>query len=299
VFRFCALPITTVVYVALTTIGIAAEPSQVISLWPATAPGEKGDIGPERDQPPREGQKPVRRVTDVSQPTLSVFRPAADKDTKSAVVICPGGGYSILAWDLEGTEIAEWFNSIGVTGIVLKYRVPARKDRPRHEAPLQDAQRAIGIVRERASELGIDPQRIGVLGFSAGGHLAATLSNNYQARTYETVDQADGLSCRPDFSLLIYPAYLVQNKSTELAPEIKVTDQTPPTFIAMTEDDGVRVECALYYYVALKNAKVPAEMHLYPTGGHGYGLRPSPALVTTWPQRAEQWLRSRGLLDRP
>ncbi len=155
----------------------------------------------------------------------------------------------------------------------------------------------MGLVRHRASEWNIDPKKIGVLGFSAGGHLAATLSNNFKTLTYEPIDEADKVSCRPDFILLIYPAYLV-DKTNTMSPEIKVTSETPTTFIAMTEDDGVRAEGALFYYLALKNAKVKAEMHLYPTGGHGYGLRPSEHLVATWPQRAEQWMKSLGVLDK-
>lgn len=277
----------------------SAEPQQPISIWPGQAPGEKGDIGNEHEVPPKPGQRVVKRITDVTQPTLTVFRPKNANDTGTAVIICPGGGYNILAFDLEGTEVAQWLNSIGVTGIVLKYRVPARKGLEKHAATLQDAQRAVGLVRDRASQWGIDPKRIGVLGFSAGGHLAATLSNQYQARTYEAVDDADRTSCKPDFTLLIYPAYLVTGKQLDtLAPELKVSPDTPPTFIAMTEDDGVHVEGALFYYLALKQHKVPAEMHLYPEGGHGYGLRKSDDLVSTWPKRAEDWLRSRGLLER-
>jgi acetyl esterase/lipase len=275
------------------------QPQAPIAIWPGQAPGEQGDIGPEKEVAPRPGARTVVRITDVTQPTLTVFRPAADKDTHTAVVIFPGGGYNILAFDLEGTEVAQWLSSIGVTGIVLKYRVPARKGLEKYTAALQDAQRAVGLVRNRASEWGLDPNRIGVLGFSAGGHLAATLSNQYEKRTYEPVDDADRASCKPDFTLLVYPAYLVTSKGLNtLAPELKVTPKTPTTFIAMTEDDGIHVECALFYYLALKQQKVPAEMHIYATGGHGYGLRPSENLISTWPQRAEQWLRSRGLLER-
>jgi acetyl esterase/lipase len=273
--------------------GAAAEP---IPLWPGPAPGEKGDVGAEHEQPLRPGDT-TTRVADVTRPTLTILRPPADRDTGAAVVVCPGGGYSILAWNKEGTEVAQWLNSIGVTGIVLKYRVPARKDRPRHEAPLQDAQRAVGLVRQRAKEWNLDPGRIGVLGFSAGGHLAAALATDFEKRAYEPLDAADAVSCRPDFALLIYPAYLV-TRDNQLSPELKVTATTPKTFIAMTEDDNVRVEGALFYYLALKAAKVPAEMHLYPAGGHGYGLRPSANLVSTWPRRAEEWLRSLGALER-
>jgi acetyl esterase/lipase len=275
--------------------GSAAD--EPIRLWPGVAPGETGEIGPEQEQPGKPGDNTIR-LGNVTQPTLEVFLPPREKNTGAAVVICPGGGYNILAYNKEGTEVAQWLNSIGVAGIVLKYRVPARKGRERYEAPLQDAQRSLGIVRLRARQWMIDPARIGILGFSAGGHLAATLSNQHEKRTYPRVDEADDASCRPDFTLLIYPAYLIPRKGDNtLAPEIKVMSDTPPTFLAQTEDDGVRVECSLFYYLALKNAKVPAEMHLYPDGGHGYGLRPSSHNVSHWPQRAEEWLRTLGVLE--
>lgn len=273
---------------------IAADPLPAIVLWPNGAPGETGDIPPEGEQPLKPNDTTIRKEN-VSQPTITVFPPSREKHTGTAVVICPGGGYNILAWNKEGTEVAEWLNSLGVTGIVLKYRVPARKNRERHAAPLQDVQRAVGLVRERANEWQLNPDRIGVLGFSAGGHLAAVASTNSEQRTYDPIDAADKLSCRPDFTILIYPAYLVDQEN-RLAPELKVTAATPKTFIAMTEDDGVRVECGLFYYLALKQANVSAEMHLYPTGGHGYGLRTSEHLVSTWPARAADWLQANGLL---
>jgi acetyl esterase/lipase len=266
----------------------AAEPA-VLPVWPGTAPGETGDVGPESGPP--------GRLANVSKPTLTVYRAPADKATGAAVVVFPGGGYNILAFDKEGTEVAEWLNTLGVTGIVLKYRVPARKGRERYEPPLQDAQRAVGLVRRHAAEWGIDANRVGVLGFSAGGHLAAALSTNFDKRTYDPIDDADKLSCRPDFAALIYPGGLLVQGQTKLSPELAVTAKTPRTFIAMTEDDNVRVENGLFYFLALKQAKVPAEMHLYPTGGHGYGLRPSKNLVSTWPQRAADWLRSIGALE--
>lgn len=281
--------------------GAAGETPETIALWPKGAPGEKGASGEEKDTSGPNGKlvagKAVIRLGNVSQPTLTIYRPEKAKDTGAAVVVCPGGGYNILALDLEGTEICEWLNSIGVTGALLKYRVPARKDGPRYAAPLQDVQRALGIVRANAGKWGIDPERIGVMGFSAGGHLSAAASTNWTERTYPAVDEADKASCRPDFTMLIYPAYLTQkDKGEAVSPELKLSEKTPPTFIAMTEDDGVRVETGLFYYLALKKAKVPAEMHLYAAGGHGYGLRRTELMVTTWPARAEEWMRSMGLL---
>jgi acetyl esterase/lipase len=201
--------------------------------------------------------------------------------------------------DLEGTEVTAWLNSIGVTGILLKYRVPIRPNQERYQAALQDAQRALGLARHHAKDWGIDPQRVGIMGFSAGAHLSAALCCNYEKRRYPLIDDADQLSCRPDFALLVYPAYLTTEKeSDKISPELKITTQTPATFLIQTQDDPVRVECSLYYYLALKNAKVPVEMHLYPTGGHGYGLRPTPQAVTAWPDRAEPWLRGLGVLER-
>jgi len=286
---------------ALAAAGLAADPP--IPLWPKQAPGEKGDLGPERDTSGPKSDlvagRSVIRLGNVSAPTLTVYHPAQEKNTGAAVLVFPGGGYSILALDLEGTEICEWLNSLGVTAVLVKYRVPARPGQPRWTAPLQDAQRSLGMVRQRARDLGVDAGRIGVLGFSAGGHLAAALSTNFAKRTYEAVDEADTISCRPDFSLLIYPAYLtVKEQGDRVAPELTITSETPRTFLIQAEDDGVRVETSLFYYAALRNAKVPAEMHLYPAGGHGYGLRPTDKLVTTWPKRAEEWLRSIGALSR-
>ena len=279
-----------------------AEP-EPIRLWPKEAPGEKGDIGAEADTTkPTDGLvggKRLMRIGNVATPTMSIFSPPKDKDTGAAVVICPGGAYNILAWDLEGTEVCDWLNSIGVTGVVVKYRVPRREGLEKHTAPLQDAQRALGLVRSRAKELGLDPQRIGVLGFSAGGHLAAALSTGFDTRTYESLDDADKTSCRPDFTILIYPAYLtLKDGGDKLAPEINVTANTPPAFIAMTQDDPVHVENAYSYSLALKNAQVPCELHLYPDGGHGYGLRPGTHAVTTWPARAAEWMEKRGLLKK-
>jgi acetyl esterase/lipase len=272
-----------------------------VALWPEGAPGEReGEVGPEKATPSKPGEKQVLRIANVTEPTVEVYRPGASADTGAAVVVCPGGGYHILAWDLEGTEVCRWLNSIGVTGVLLKYRVPRRKGRPAHGAPLQDAQRALRLVRARAKEWGIDPGRVGILGFSAGGHLAAAASTNYDTKTYEAADDADALSARPDFTLLIYPAYLVNDEKAEdpaVSEELAVTKETPPTILFMTADDRF-VNGALTYYRALWRAKVPAELHVYPSGGHGYGLRPSEHAVSSWPKRCEDWMRGLGVLKR-
>jgi acetyl esterase/lipase len=278
-----------------------ASASEPIVLWPNGAPGEKGDIGAEHDTTkPGEGLvagKTVIRLGNVSVPTITLYQPPPDKATGAAVIVCPGGGYNILAWDLEGTEVCDWLNSAGVTAVLLKYRVPARKGMERYAAPLQDAQRALGLTRYHAADWHIDPKRVGILGFSAGGHLSAAASNQYEKRTYDPLDEADQTSCRPDFTILIYPAYLYRDNGPQLSPELTVNSNTPPAFLVQTEDDGVHVENCLYYYLALKNAKVPAEMHLFAKGGHGYGLREAGKAVTSWPKLAEQWMRGMGLLE--
>lgn len=286
------------------TSSLFAAASAPLPLWPGKAPGDIKDLPPEADTTDM-GKTPgalvagkrVIRLGNVSAPTLTIYPAPAAKATGAAVLVCPGGGYNILALDLEGTEICEWLNSIGVTAALLKYRVPRREGREKHAAPLEDAQRAMGLLRSRAGELGLDPKRIGVLGFSAGGHLAAVLSTAPDTRAYAPLDEADKVSAHPDFAVLIYPAYLtVKEKGDAIAPELTVGATTPPTFIAQTEDDSVRVETGLFYYLALKNAKVPAEMHLYPRGGHGYGLRRTANDVTSWPDRAAEWMKASGLL---
>ena len=280
----------------------SADIPKPIVLWPKGAPGEKGDIGEEHDTTkPSDGLvagKPVIRLGNVANPTISIYRPPADKATGAAIVVCPGGAYHILAMDLEGTEVCEWLNSIGVTGVLLKYRVPSRAGLEKHTAALQDAQRALSYLRFHAADWHIATNRIGILGFSAGGHLSAAASTHFEQRAYEAADNADAASCRPDFAVIIYPAYLtVKEESDKIAPDLTITEKTPPTFLVQTEDDGVRMENSLFYYLALKQAHVPAEMHLYADGGHGYGLRRTGHAVSNWPARAEEWLRSRHILD--
>jgi acetyl esterase/lipase len=272
-----------------------AEKPVLLDVWPGKAPGETKPIAEEK----MEESKSVKRISNVSKPTLTVYRPAKDKDTGAAVVICPGGGYNILAWDLEGEEVAAWLNSIGVTGIVLKYRVPRRPDQPKDKPPLgalQDAQRAISLVRSKAKEWNIDPKRIGILGFSAGGHLSAWAATNFDKRAYEDMDAIDKIDCRPDFAVLIYPGGVIPRGKEELAEEIRVRKDCPPMFFAHAGDDRVSPENSVRLYLALKRAGVPAELHVYATGGHGFGLRPSNKPCSTWPKSCEAWLRAQGLL---
>jgi len=269
-----------------------------IPLWPGTVPGEKGDIGLEQDTTKAKDNliagRPVIRLGNVGKPTMTIYRAASAPKLAPAVVVFPGGGYHILAMDLEGTEVCEWLNSIGINAVLLKYRVPKREGLERYVPPLQDAQRALGMVRHRAKDLSLDESKIGVLGFSAGAHLGATLAAQSAKRTYEPVDAADQLNCRPDFLLLIYPGGLVQkDRGDEIAPEAQVTSNAPPAFLVMAEDDPVRPENALLYALALKKAGVPCELHIYPKGGHGYGLRKTKDPVTGWPTLAAAWLQSR------
>jgi len=268
-----------------------------LPVFPTTAPGEPSGIGPEHLEPVTPN-KPVDRLTDVTVPSIALYPAAPDQNTGAAVLICPGGGYKALAMDLEGSEIATWLNSLGVNAIVLKYRVPPRKDTPEYLPPLQDAQRAMSLVRKNAIDWKIDPRRIGILGFSAGGNLAARLSTNYQQRAYPPMDDTDAISCRPDFTVLIYPAWL-NEKSGALISGVKVTVQTPPMFIVQTTDDPINPESSIAMYLALKHAKVSVEMHLYAQGGHGYGLRPSEHPVSTWPARCAEWMRAMKLLRSP
>lgn len=266
-----------------------------LDLWPGQPPGEIAAKGEERDttgdKDNHVGGKRLIRLGNVSRPTLTVYRPAKDKDTGAAVVVCPGGGYNILAMDLEGTEVCRWLNTLGVTGVLLKYRVPRPKQGAVHQPALSDAQRAVRLVRSRAKEWGIDPKRIGVLGFSAGGHLAAMTATSFDRPAYERIDATDEVSARPDFAVLVYPAYLTNKMKDALSDEVKVTKATPPTFLVHAADDPIPAEGSVLLFQALKKAGVKAELHVYESGGHGYGLRPTDRPVTRWPTLAEGWLR--------
>ncbi len=274
-----------------------------LTIWPHGAPGAIPTAGPEGDTTTSKDNliagRRVIRIGNVSEPTLTLYSPKVG-NSGAAVVVFPGGAYRILAIDLEGTEVCDWLNSLQITCVLLKYRVPDTGPYPKSAAALQDAQRALGIVRAHAAEWHIDPHRIGVLGFSAGGHLAAALSTHFEKRLYEPIDENDKLSCRPDFAVIIYPGYLaIAEQNFAPNADIKVTDKTPPAFLVQAEDDPVHVENAVTYFMELKNAKVPAELHVYAQGGHGYGLRRTALPVTNWPQLAEIWLHTIHVLPTP
>ncbi|MGA9583918.1 MAG: alpha/beta hydrolase [Terracidiphilus sp.] len=267
-----------------------------LPLWPDGAPGAPANPPAEIDTTkPTDNLiagKPLIRLGNVFNPTLTVYAPKSNA-VRPAVVVFPGGGYQILAIDLEGTEVCDWLNSIDVTCVLVKYRVPNTGPYPKSAAALQDAQRALGLVRLHAAEWNIDPNHVGVLGFSAGAHLSAALSTHFDKRLYDPIDAADQLSCRPDFAFIIYPGYLA-NAAKNMVPnaDINPTAQTPPSFIVQAENDPVNVENATVYFLQLKAAKVPAELHIYAEGGHGYGLRRTALPVTTWPDTAKIWLRT-------
>lgn len=272
----------------------AQEIGQPISLW-TKVPGRIAAKGPERDTSGANGKqvagKAVVRLGDVANPTLTIYRPAAENRSRTAVLVCPGGGYNILALDLEGTEVCMWLNSLGVTAGLLKYRVPKSEGDLRPIEALQDAQRAMSMLREQSESLGVDSKQIGVLGFSAGGHLAMRLATNHAQRSYEKSDAKDDVNCRPDFAVLIYPAYFV-NEGKWRSDELPLDASVPPMFATMAMDDPVNPENVLRLALEMKNLKVPMELHLFPSGGHGYGLRRTAEVCTTWPDRAADWMRA-------
>ena len=274
----------------------AAEASEVIQLWPEKPPGPERVVGEEQDiTKPTDNLvagRPIIKLANVSSPEIHIYRPPAEKRVDAAVVICPGGGFSILAWDLEGTEVAEWLNSMGITAVVLKYRVPTRDVEPKWLQPVQDAQRAISLVRSHAKDWQLNADRIGILGFSAGGHTAARAALMPE-RLYKAIDEADQKSCRPNAAMLIYPAYLSDRQDTALSEDLFVTKDSPRMFLVHAFDDRISAAGSLLLMLALKKAQVPSEIHLYDNGGHGYGLRTvDNQPVTTWPDRCADWLQA-------
>jgi len=274
----CCLSAVAFLLASGQNLSAAENPPVTVRLWldrPAAGDNE---------MPPGK-RKDIHCLGGVTDPKIMVYPANRTDGLAPAVMVCPGGAYSVLAIDLEGTEVAEWLNSIGFTAVVLKYTVPKNRD-----GALQDAQRAMGLIRLHSKEWNVDPDRLGVMGFSAGGHLSARLSTTCATRSYTPVDEADSLSCRPDFTMLIYPAYL-GDETYKLSEEIVVTTNTPPAFIVQTQDDNPHINSSITYYLALKKQKIPAEIHLFPAGGHGYGLRPSEKPVSHWPELCERWLK--------
>lgn len=276
----------------------ASAQSDFIHLFPSGAPGESTRQVGHEAKGGVSGGRPYKHWVEVSDPTIQYYPAPAESNTGAAVIVCPGGAYEVLAYDYEGTEVCDWLNSIGVNAVLLRYRVPRRKGLAKHAAPLQDVQRAMSLTRSRAAEWGIDPDRIGVLGFSAGAHLSAMLCLHSDQRTYAPIDAADSVSLRPNFCVLIYPAYLNATPPAapdSVAPEVVIGLNTPPTFIAQNADDPYSA-AGIAYALALRRAKVPCEFHLYATGGHGGGLRKTGRALSEWPERAQAWLQRGGFL---
>ena len=277
-----------------------AEPSRVWRLWDGKAPGDFTVTGPEVVTPPKAGENPpILRITNIAEPRLEIYEPAADRKNGAAVVIVPGGGFGILASGHEGADLAEWFRARGFVAGVLQHRCPTNKLPKPWELPAQDAQRAVSLVRRKAAELGVQADRVGLFGFSAGGQVALIAATNDEQRLYPATDETDATGCRPDFLMLCYPwKILADNSLTELKPEIRITAKTPPTFIAQANDDpGSLAEGSTLAFLALRKAKVSAELHIYSTGGHGFGLIPNGTQAPgDWPGRAELWLKTRKLM---
>ncbi|MBM3835430.1 MAG: alpha/beta hydrolase [Verrucomicrobia bacterium] len=297
-------------WISAASLVAAADQAQVVEIWTGKAPDEPGTIGEEttRMSPALtrkevEVTEPTQLVTNVTKPSLTIYRPPKDKETGTAVLICPGGGYWNLYWQLEGEEVAAWLNSIGVTGIILKYRVPRRPDEIKGEParrPLQDAQRAVSLVRGKAAEWDIQPDRIGIIGFSAGGHLAIATATSFDQRTYVAVDEIDKVSCRPDFAIPVYSGYLKAKEKDEIAEGLRVPAGTPPVFLVHGGDDIISPpEHSVFMYLALKRAGVPAELHIYATATHDFGVRRSDHPYATWTESCAKWLRYHGLVKVP
>jgi len=284
-----------------------------VAIWPGAAPDAQPVTGPEISTSMKEpliAGKLWTYVERVSRPTMTVYSPTG-RNPRAAVVVFPGGGYQGLAIDLEGTEVCDWLTSKGITCVLLKYRVPNTgphwdqkcdcQVNPKAPLALEDAQRTMGLLRLRAAEYDIDPHKIGVLGFSAGGHLVTDISTHFEKRVYPPIDAADQESCRPDFAVALYPGHLWLSsyKSLRLNPDVPVTRRTPPTFLLQAEDDPVdSINNSLAYYIALQGAGVPVEMHLYAEGGHAFGLRPTREPITRWPVLVETWLGTIGMISK-
>lgn len=273
---------------------------QKLYVWPTLAPQES-TLEEGENQPPRPGEDPpVTRVVNIRRPTLDVF--LADKPNGTAILVLPGGGFGKVVPDKEGSEAAAWLNDLGISMFVLRYRTneATPKSEPAWRRPLQDAQRSLRLLRSRAADWNIDPQRTGVLGFSAGGQVASILHSADGEAAYESLDAIDDFNCRPDFSLLIYPWQIFDQETQQLLPQIKVSNTSPPAFIVHTHDDRSTSLGSVFLYADLKRHNVPAELHIYENGGHGYGMRPvAGSKIGSWPDRATSWLQLHNLTTAP
>ncbi len=278
---------------------LVPAPNLTMTLWPGTPPGGIPDgIGAEEWIPGTENP-PIVRVQNVSVPTLALYKSA--KPNGTCVVIFPGGGYYKLAYNLEGSEIAQWLNRLGITAVVVKYRIPRRAGLEKHQAPLQDAQRAIRLVRANAESWGINPNRVGVLGFSAGGHLTVMAATQYKTVTYDPLDKFDKFDCRPNFAIPIYPAYMMENEkekksSVSLSELVLIDKNTPPMFVSVADRDENRGAASARLFIKLYEAGVPAEIHLINGKAHGYGIRSDRGRVAQWNRNCENWLRDLKLI---
>ena len=281
--------------------GAIASPPIVFDLWPGKPPG---------DLPVRGEEKTFIRtstlygtdviVTNVTKPTLTVYTPPRGNNTGTAVVVCPGGGYWDLYWEGEGEQVASWLNSQGITAVILKYRVPRPPNVLEADVPIgpqMDAQRAVSTVRSRAAEWGVNPKKIGIIGFSVGGHLALATSTNFAKRTYEHIDAIDDVSSRPDFAILCYSGFLKNKEKDEILPGLTIPQDSPPVFLVHSTDDTMSPsDHSVIMYLALKRARVPVELHIFAKGEHDFGVRQDGRLPSSWPQLCINWLHAFGFL---
>lgn len=282
----------SLVLVLIASTAVAADEPRKIEVWRGLPPGET-QLSTGETLPARQNENPpATRISKITQPLLEVYEPPADKKSGVGVIILPGGGYNYVVQDKEGSEAAHWLNTLGATAFVLRYRTKNEDTKtPLWKRPVQDGQRSISLLRARALDWKLDPKKIGILGFSAGGQAAALVTTRFEERDYAATDDIDRQSCRPDFAMLIYPWNLWDAKTGKLLDEIRITEKTPTTFLVHTHDDNSSSLGSVYFYAGLKQQKVPAELHVFQAGGHGYGLRPvAGTTIHTWPVAAEAWL---------
>lgn len=288
------MKLTTALFLACGSL-FAAEPIE-LKLWPQGAPEKPGFKSEPEKKIVKEPSDGVVRLTNVTEPMVTVFKP--EKPNGTSVLVCPGGGYSILAYEHEGSQVCEFLNQHGVTGILLKYRVPRRDPADPSREPLQDAQRAMGLIRHHATEWGIKPDRVGILGFSAGGHLTVMTALHANDRTYTTDPAMDVEDATPNFAIPVYPAYLTEkNSGFELLPEFKVTAKSPPICLIHAGDDRITAAGSALIYLEYKKQNIPAELHIYAKGGHGFGMKKNGEPVNEWPARVIEWMRSMGYVE--